>query len=83
MAGILAVTLFAAGLYYANVSRKVANPVGGLLISVLGATAGFSLIRFLAEVLDSLNRPLLPSHSRVGGVNGNGSGWTYMARVRG
>lgn len=71
MAGILAVALFAVGFYYANASGKVANPVGGLLISGIGAAAGFSLIQFLAMVLDSLNRPLLPPYLRVGGVDGN------------
>lgn len=74
VAGVVAVALFAAGLYYANVSGKVANPVGGLLISGIGATAGFSLIQFLAIALDSLNRPLLPPRFRVGvdGVNNSG-----------
>lgn len=74
VAGIVAVALFAAGLYYANVSGKGANPVGGLLISVIGATAGFSLIQSLAMALDSLNRPLLPPHSRVGGIGGSSGG---------
>ena len=62
VAGVFAATLFFLGLYYANISGKVANPIGGLLISIVAATAGFSLIQFLAKALDSLNSPSLPAH---------------------
>ncbi len=63
VAGIFAVTLFSVCLYYANITGEVAaNPIGGLLISIISATAGFSLIQFLAKALDGLNSPPLPAH---------------------
>ena len=74
VAGIVAISLFAMGFHYADAAGVVVNPVSGFLVSALGATAGFSLVQFLAKVLDSLNRPMLPPYLRVGadGVGGCG-----------
>ena len=66
VAGGFAATLFLAGLYYANIAASIENPIGGLCISVVAGTAGFSLIQFLAKALDSLNSPSLPAHSSGG-----------------
>ena len=67
-AGVFAATLFAVCLYYTNIAENVANPIGGLFISIIAATAGFSLIQFLAKALDSLNSPPLPAHLSGGCV---------------
>lgn len=58
LGGILAVLSFGIGLWVVIDSDSSLNPVGGILVSVMGAIASYSLIQFLAGFLDALNRPV-------------------------